>query len=423
DGRPPDHRRPARPGGAASPRPGVGALRTRRCWRGGGDQQHRRHHGRRPPPAPVAAGAPRSCRRGVLLRRTPPGQTPPRPVPGRHPHLGRPCSRRERLGQRCARGYAGGWPRRLAAPPRPPAAARRVVEHLANNHRLEPFAAPDDDRALRLPGPESAGLTYHPEVGLLIDGHRCTPGRRSLADLLTTAPGTAGPYLYRGQELHDQHQRGDDPVLYEFWRDLLPARTVATAYGERTWYTDLVAYQPGVLANGEPHRSVGHWIAPSQLEVFDVLHCQVLMVAAAPRQDGELDLHAQVCAPGQSVVVPFGVWHSTYVLSEPALVVNIYADVRLAHGVHTGRAAALDPGLKYHGRPPLRVAALHPPSAGECTLTGPDLAHSHQTQVLRDLTPFDLPAHVCLVDLVLSDDDRLHTLTTRAMDSSHAPGS
>src|SRR5699024_11926814 len=77
---------------------------------------------------------------------------------------------------------------------RPPAAARRVVEHLANNHRLEPFAAPDDDRALRLPGPESAGLTYHPEVGLLIDGHRCTPGRPALADLLTTSPGPSGPY-------------------------------------------------------------------------------------------------------------------------------------------------------------------------------------------------------------------------------------
>src|SRR5699024_3634008 len=141
------------------------------------------------------------------------------------------------------------------------------------------------------------------------------------------------------------------------------------------------------------------------------------------RQDGELDLHAQVCAPGQSVVVPFGVWHSTYVLSEPALVASISADVRRAPGVRTRRAAALDPGLQYHGRPPVRVAARRTPSPGACPLPGPDLPHAHRTPVPSDLTPCALPAHVCLVDLVLSDDDRLHTLTTRAMDSSHAPGS
>lgn len=56
-------------------------------------------------------------------------------------------------------------------------------------------------------------------------------------------------------------------------------------------------------------------------------------------------------------------------------------------------------------RPPLRIATLQLPIGRECTFTGPDLTHSHRAEVLKDLAPFDLPARVCLADLVLSDDE------------------
>ncbi len=113
---------------------------------------------------------------------------------------------------------------------------------------------------------------------------------------------------------------GDNPLLYEAYRDITPAR--------HGWRADLVVYRPGTLPAGEPHRSIGHWNPATQLEIFQTLTGSTLMVVAGRRSDGSFYAHQVTAHAGDVTVVPFGAWHLTYVLDGPAVVFNIYTDVR-----------------------------------------------------------------------------------------------
>jgi hypothetical protein len=150
-------------------------------------------------------------------------------------------------------------------------------------------------------------------------------------------------------------------VLYHAWRDVLPPRfknaegddalAEQDTTGRETafWYADLVVYQEGVLADGQPFRSTGHWNAVEQLEVFQTLTGRVVMLIAGVSPEGCSYLSFEVCEPGAVTVVPPGAWHVTYCLNGPAAVFNIYTDRQPAdRAQHTSREGALDPGLKYH---------------------------------------------------------------------------
>lgn len=145
-----------------------------------------------------------------------------------------------------------------------------------------------------------------------------------------------------------------DPLLYTAHRDILPPKR---AHGTE-WFADLVVYQPGHLPGGELNRSIGHWNTPAQLEVFEVLSGQVLMITAGYCASGAPVLHWQVCTPGELVAVPFGAWHQTSVLDGPACVFNIYADLPGIPQQHTSRHAAHHAEVKYRSSAPVEITAI-----------------------------------------------------------------
>jgi hypothetical protein len=126
-----------------------------------------------------------------------------------------------------------------------------------------------------------------------------------------------------------------DRVLYRAARDVLPER----AADDRTWHSDLVRYLPGVLPGGELHRSIGHWNQPAQLEAFQVLEGSVGLFICVPGGP----VHYTVAGPGDIVAVPLRAWHLTYVVSDGAVVFNVYAD-----------GAPSDEADKYAGPEPVR---------------------------------------------------------------------
>ncbi|WP_256789591.1 hypothetical protein [Frankia sp. AvcI1] len=171
------------------------------------------------------------------------------------------------------------------------------------------------------------------------------PSRRFLSHLLRGDAGASRPHTVFADrsQVETALEAGDNPLLYEAYRDIAPARN--------GWRADLVVYQPGTLPDGQPHRSIGHWNPPTQLEVFQTLSGTTLMLVAGHRGDGSRYAHQVTTRAGDVAVVPFGAWHLTYVLDGPAAVFNIYTDIHLdpdeAHphqdGAKYRRAAA--PGL------------------------------------------------------------------------------
>jgi len=138
------------------------------------------------------------------------------------------------------------------------------------------------------------------------------------------------------------------------------------------------------------------------------------MLVAYPGPASKITLHTQVCSPGQMLAVPFGAWHSTHILSaDPAVVFNIYADVRPGNSAHTGRAAASDAELKYRARPALRVTALHDNSKNY-RLIGPGLDQARLVGPLPEITALGLHPGQHLAELFLVRDGRLTELTQRA---------
>jgi oxalate decarboxylase/phosphoglucose isomerase-like protein (cupin superfamily) len=171
------------------------------------------------------------------------------------------------------------------------------------------------------------GFRLDPSGELTRDGRPVHTRPRRLSELLAVS-GSFPPYLADSVAAEAAVSAGNDPVLYRALRQASPPRT----HGDFVVQADLIAYQPGELPGGEPIRSTGHWNLPAQLEVFQTISGRVAMLVVGPDY-----AYVQQCGPGQAMAVPFGVWHVSYVVSGPALVFNISANL----------AAAGDAGDKY----------------------------------------------------------------------------
>lgn len=160
-----------------------------------------------------------------------------------------------------------------------------------------------------------------------------------------------------------------DPVVYRAVRSFLPCRDkdreLCVSPGappdsentrRRDMFADLIVYQQGTLPGDEPFRSTGHWNLPGQLEIFETLTGRVLMLVGGQVRDGRPFLYEHICGPGDKMVVPFAVWHVSYVLEGPAAVLNITTDASDSIG-KCGKVVA-DPGPeKYQRAGPIAVTA------------------------------------------------------------------
>lgn len=217
-----------------------------------------------------------------------------------------------------------------------------------------------------------------PAGDLLVDGIARGGATRRLSDLLSGIPedgSTASVHLADVAAARAAVARGDNPVLYRAYRDVLPPRAKHHAHGLTGsasidyWFADLVIYQSGELPGSrELARSVGHWNTAAQLEVFQCLTGRVLMLSSERDPVGRLGLRYQVCGPGDIAVIPFGAWHLTAVLAGPATVFNIYTDAHTLAHRHTSRDAAGHDQLKYHSRAAVKVAVIR--TGGRIALTG-----------------------------------------------------
>jgi hypothetical protein len=223
---------------------------------------------------------------------------------------------------------------------------RTVLEHLRHRGVIGV-----DDRRVTGGGPLALGIpgvTVDPGGVVAIDGDRCVPTHRTLSDLLG-----AGGHLADRDAVTARPDY--DPVLYHAIRDFLPPREKASdrcvpagtpeyaAAESRTHlFADLVVYRPGTLPGDEPFRSTGHW----------TLTGRVLMLVGGRTRDGRAFLYEQVCEPGSVMVVPFGIWHVTYVLDGPAVVFNLTTEAGDA-----GHVVAHPGEEKYRRAAPIAVTA------------------------------------------------------------------
>jgi hypothetical protein len=248
-------------------------------------------------------------------------------------------------------------------------ASQMVFEHL-RNRAIVPLVGeliddPTDGTALAL---GVSGITLAPGGELTAFGRRCHPQERRLTDLLN-AGGEAGLYFADRSALEAAHGAGYDPVLYRAFRDFLPPRNISdgqcrpagtpgyeNARGSGYMFADLIVYQAGTLPGGEFFRSTGHWNLPWQLEIFQTLVGRVLMLVGGRDSQGRRFLYGQVCGPGEVIVVPFGVWHVSYVLDGPAVVFNVTTDLAARVDEHDAAAVRQGPG-KYCRAAPIAVTA------------------------------------------------------------------
>ncbi|MGH3867782.1 MAG: hypothetical protein ACRDQ4_16970 [Pseudonocardiaceae bacterium] len=252
------------------------------------------------------------------------------------------------------------------------------------------------------PYPTAVGLTTAPPEWsvspagvLLVDGIAREDTARRLSDLLSGIPEdgcAASAHLADVTAARAAVARGDNPVLYRAYRDVLPPRAKHHAHcltgsaGTDYWFADLVIYQGGELPGSrELARSIGHWNTAVQLEVFQCLSGRVLMLSSECDATGQLGLRYQVCGPGDVTVIPFGAWHLTVVLAGPAAVFNIYTDAHtLAHG-RTSRDAAGHDRLKYHSRAGVKVVVIR--RGDSIALTGDPAELLTYSPILRVSAP------------------------------------
>lgn len=190
---------------------------------------------------------------------------------------------------------------------------------------------------------------------------------RTLGDLVAAADAGAA-WLVDPGAAADALDRGQDPVLYRAWPDVLPARTATTSGRPVRWHADLVVYPTAVPlpGAGELPRSIGHWNTPTQVEVFQVLAGRVLMLHT-DLVDGIPTMVWQSCGAGEHVSIPAGAWHLTAVLAAPAAVFNIYTG---AEPTGDGAPAALP---KYHRAAPPHLTVTS--RDGHLHLTGDPTDH------------------------------------------------
>lgn len=198
--------------------------------------------------------------------------------------------------------------------------------------------------------------------------HSLPTGRRRLLSDLLTAESSWTP---KPELLHAALAGGQDQLLYHAYRDILPSRHDHDDGSTEGWFADLVVYQPGQLSNSEPVRSVGHWNALGQMEIFQTLTGRTLFLTASRTARGGHCIRQQTCASGEVAVVPFGGWHLTYALDGPAAVVNIYAD-RPGAGGHSSRDAATAPEVKYSAARPSPQIAVTREDHGHLRFVGAD---------------------------------------------------
>lgn len=244
-------------------------------------------------------------------------------------------------------------------------ARRMVFEHLRD--RAMVGAAddhPPDGTALALGVP---GITLAPGGELTAFGRQCLLQERRLTDLLNAG----GLYFADRPALEAAHGAGYDPVLYRAFRDFLPPRDISDDHcrppgtpgdeivgGSGYMFANLVMYQAGMLPGGEFFRSTGHWNLPWQLEIFQTLTGQVLMLVGGRDREGQPFLYGQVCGPGEVMAVPFGVWHVSYVLDGPAVVFNVTTDLTTLAGERGFRQGPPRQGpAKYRRAAPIAVTA------------------------------------------------------------------
>jgi oxalate decarboxylase/phosphoglucose isomerase-like protein (cupin superfamily) len=228
--------------------------------------------------------------------------------------------------------------------------------------------------------------------GLHAVGFLIPAAARRLGDLLGTgSPGVTAPltYLADHHAAREAHGRGYDPILYRAYRDVLPPRDTRTGPDEAhpaspeprgtRWRADLVVYCDGTLPGEEPFRSTGHWNTPGQVEIFQALTGQTLLITARPADGGKPVIRSQVCGAGDIAVVPPGGWHLTYCISGPAAVFNIYTDLPapVSAARRSRRDAEHNGELKYCAMPPPKIAARRTAS-GLCFTGDAALAASAQ---------------------------------------------
>lgn len=165
-----------------------------------------------------------------------------------------------------------------------------------------------------------------PEGDLIVGGLARAGITRRLSDLLTGIPedGSAtSVYLTEVAAARAAVARGENPVLYRAYRDVLAPRAKSDDHGLRMaadgayWFADLVIYPGGELPGSrELARSIGHWNTAAQLEMFQCLSGRVLILSGKHDATGKPELTYQVCGPGDVAVVEFGAWHLTAELAQ-----------------------------------------------------------------------------------------------------------
>ncbi|WP_432970250.1 hypothetical protein [Dactylosporangium sp. CA-233914] len=204
-----------------------------------------------------------------------------------------------------------------------------VLRHL---RRLGNLA--DTPQAAPTPLPVGiAGVALERDGVLTVDGQLAHGTPRRVSELFSA--GSHPPYLADSVLTATMCHSGHDPVMYHAFRHFLPPRDLrsgrhlpadpsgAVTSGPGRLLADLVIYQPGELPGDEPFRSTGHWNLPGQLEIFQVLTGRVAMLVAGRNRSAEPFAYVQVCQAGETMAVPFEVWHVSYVLDGPAAVFNV----------------------------------------------------------------------------------------------------
>ncbi|MGH3754431.1 MAG: hypothetical protein ACRDRP_17365 [Pseudonocardiaceae bacterium] len=238
-----------------------------------------------------------------------------------------------------------------------------------------------------------SGWSVSPAGDLIVDGLARAGTTRRLSDLLTGIPEngcTAPVHLADATAARAAVARGDNPVLYRAYRDVLPPRAKPSGHdltgsaGTGHWFADLVIYQGGELPGSrELARSVGHWNTAAQLEVFQCLRGRILILSS---KHGQRGLTYQVCGPGDVAVIEFGAWHLTAVLTGPATVFNIYTDAETRAHEHTSRDAADHDELKYHSRTAVKISVIR---SGEGVALAGELAELSTYSPIRHVSAPD----------------------------------